>query len=78
MGRAQEGVFLAGTQVILMPHGPQTTLGERFVILIPDLLLSLFSFGRLGEAVAEVPAEVTGHMKWAWVRACKRGSGDCR
>lgn len=28
--------------------------------------------------VAEVPAEVTGHMKRAWVRACKRGSGGCK
>lgn len=42
--------FLAGTQVILITRGPQTILGERFVILIPDPLLSLFSFGRLGEA----------------------------
>lgn len=47
MGRTQEDVFLAGAQVILIPHGPQTTLWERFVILIPDPLLSL---RRLGEA----------------------------
>ena len=50
MGRTQEDFFFAGAQVFLIPHGPQTTLWERFVILIPDPLLSLFSFRRLGEA----------------------------